>query len=103
MSIGLLAENYWIGLSSPYAVRGLPEKLHSPRVAWLRATDRAYSMAAAMQVHAKGIQVDSYGVGSVTLDIPNGNTEEAIEIAGAAGLYPPHHLPEDAYTQRDLS
>lgn len=102
-AIGLLAENYWIAIASPQAVRGSSRKLHCPRNAWMRATDRLFSMMPAMEVHAHGIQVDSYGVGSVTIDVPFSNMQEVIEIAGVAGLFPPHYAPDDGNIQGDLA
>lgn len=104
ISIGLLAENFWVGLSTPQNLRfDSANKLHAPRVSWLRASDRCFTMLRAMEVHKHGIQINSYGVGSVTIDVPYGNLPEVIEIAGGAGLYPPLSVPEDTIAQEELA
>lgn len=104
VSIGLLAENFWVGLASPQYMKHNPaNKLHSPRATWMRASDRAHTMLRAMRVHQKGVQVSSYSVGSVTIDVPNGNLQDVIDIAAAADLFPPMSVPEDAFIQGELA
>ncbi|MFL9611094.1 hypothetical protein ACKF11_13485 [Methylobacillus sp. Pita2] len=104
ISIGLLAENFWVGLATPQAFKfDMSNKLHAPRVSWLRASDRCFTMLRAMEVHKQGIQINSYGVGSVTIDVPFGNLTDVIEIAGGAGLYPPLSVPEDSVVREELA
>ena len=103
ISIGLLAENYWVGLASPESFKRNTEKLYSPRVSWMRASDRCLTMLPAMHVHNEGIQVSSYALGSVSVDVPFGNVTSVIEIAGAVGLVPPLSAFEDAILQGALS
>lgn len=103
ISIGLLAENYWVGIASPEVGKTNTQKLYSPRVSWLRASDRSLTMIPAMKVHAEGVQVSSYSLGSVSIDVPYGNLENVMEIAGGAGLFPPLSSQEDVLIQEGLA
>lgn len=104
MSIGILAENFWAGIASPQILRmSGNKKLYSPRAAWMRAADRCFTMIPAMHVHAAGIQVSSYSVGSVAIDVPFGNLSDVVEVAGAAGLFPPMTVSEDSMMQEELA
>lgn len=103
ISIGLLAENYWVGLASPEVGKTNAQKLYSPRVSWLRASDRCFSMLPAMRMHTEGVQVSSYSLGSVSVDVPYNNLQSVIEIAGDAGLFPPLSVPDDVLIQEGLS
>lgn len=103
MSVGLLSENYWIALATPQTVRG--QRIHTPRAAWLRASDRLFTMLPALKLHSMGVQIDSYGVGliSADVDLEKSSMSEAIQIGASVGLCPPYWAQEDALISLELS
>lgn len=102
ISLGICAENYWVGLGSQQPP-GFGDYILTPRAVWLRACDRAYMFMPSMQLHLAGIHVQSYGIGSVTVSVPFGGLPEVIEVAGDAGLMPPISAPEDSLIHEELS
>ena len=93
ISLGLLAESLWMGLSGRSINPQTRSKtLVSPRACWLRATDRFLSLTSAMILSASGYQVLSYGCGSVSVAVQEGKLAELMEIAPHAGVCLPMWL-----------
>lgn len=95
ISLGLLAESLWMGLSAR-SINPLTRSktLVSPRACWLRASDRFLSLTSAMILSASGFQVLSYGYGSVSVAVQEGKLPELMEIAPHAGVCLPMWLLE---------
>lgn len=103
MSVGLLCENFWSALAYPYKPIGASARIYTPRMAWLKATDRMLCMRSAIELYQVGFQVKNYGDGTVVVDVPNGNLSEVIDSAANAGLYPPIASIEDAIIQSTMA
>jgi len=94
-SLGLLAENLWIGLASRSVNPQTRTKtLVTPRACWLKAADRFMTMTSAMMLSSAGFTVSSYGYGGVTLVIDESQIAQLIELAPYAGLSVPINLIE---------
>lgn len=89
-SLGLIAECYWVALSSRSVnLQTKSKTLVSPRACWLRATDRFLTFSSAMMLSASGFTVVSYGLGGVNVAVKNEQIKNLIEIAPHAGLVVP--------------
>ena len=94
-SLGLLAENVWIGLANRSVNPQTRTKtLVSPRACWLKAADRFMTMTSAMMLSSAGFIVTSYGYGGVTVMISESKIAQLIELAPHAGLSVPINLIE---------
>lgn len=102
ISLGILSENYWVGLSMQQPPK-FGDYVLTPRAVWMRACDRSHMFMPAMQLHLAGFHVQSYGVGSVTVSVPFGQLQKVIEVAGDAELMPPISASGDAAIHEELS
>ncbi len=92
-SLGILAENVWIGLANRSTNPQTRSKtLVSPRACWLKAADRFMTLTSAMMLSSTGIIVTSYGYGGVTVMINESQISQLIELAPHAGLSVPMNL-----------
>jgi hypothetical protein len=92
-SLGLLAENVWIGLANRSVNPQTRTKtLVSPRACWIKAADRFMTMTSAMMLASAGFVVVSYGYGGVTIMIDDSKIQQLIELAPHAGLSVPVNL-----------
>ncbi len=90
ISIGLICENYWVACSMPSIKRGVKSlRLYTPRIAWLRATDRNRCMVSAIRLSQMGQHVMSYGYGQVVCSEKKEDLAISIENAASLGLMPP--------------
>jgi hypothetical protein len=89
-SLGLLAENVWMSLSTRSVNPQTRAKtLVSPRACWLKAADRFMTLTSAMMLSSAGFVVSSYGYGGVTIMLDESKIGELIELAPHAGLTVP--------------
>jgi len=89
LTYGLLAEQMWTAFTNPMPYR-LNETRWSVAAAWLRAADRLRMFDFAQKLHARGLTVSSYGVGSVVLRYPaSGGLQRTLAMASETGLLPP--------------
>lgn len=105
-SIGILAENYMVALSTPRSFRKFsksPEKVTSPRAVWYAASDRFHMLMPALMMHGSGFVVRGYGRGMVILGVQSGALHEARACASAAGLLAPLHVNETIAVQSALA
>jgi hypothetical protein len=94
-SLGLLAENVWIGLANRSVNPQTRTKtLVSPRACWLKASDRFMTMTSAIMLNSAGFLIASYGYGGVTVMINESQISQLIELAPHAGLSVPINLIE---------
>ena len=94
-SLGLLAENVWIGLASrSINSQKRSKSLVSPRACWLKAADRFMTLTSAMMLSSAGFIVSSYGYGGVTVIVEENKLPQLIEIAPHAGLCVPMNILE---------
>lgn len=92
-SLGLLAENVWMGLSTRSVNPTTRAKtLVSPRACWLKAADRFMTLTSAMMLSSAGFIVSSYGYGGVTIMLDEAKIPELIELAPHAGLTVPLNI-----------
>jgi hypothetical protein len=92
-SLGILAENFWIGLANRSINPQTRSKtLVSPRACWLKAADRFMTMTSAMMLASAGFEIASYGYGGVTVSVEEDKIEKLIELAPHAGLLVPMNL-----------
>ncbi len=92
-SLGILAENFWIGLANRSINPQTRSKtLVSPRACWLKAADRFMTMTSAMMLASAGFEIASYGYGGVTVSVQEDSLEKLIELAPHAGLLVPMNL-----------
>ena len=92
-SLGLLAENVWIGLANRSVNPQTRSKtLVSPRACWLKAADRFMTMTSAIMLASAGFEICSYGYGGVTVSVENDDIIKLIELAPHAGLIVPLNL-----------
>lgn len=92
LSMGILAENYWMALASPRSFRRFSregDKVVSPRAAWYAASDRFHMLMPALMMHGSGFTVRGYGRGMVLLALREEAVAEARACGAAAGLLPP--------------
>lgn len=92
-SLGLLAENVWMGLSGRSVnpqTRG--KTLVSPRACWIKAADKFMTLTSAMMLSSAGFVVSSYGYGGVTIMLDEAKIPELIELAPHAGLTVPINI-----------
>lgn len=102
-SLGLLAECYWVGLSSRSVNSKTKSKtLVSPRACWIKASDRFLTFTSAMILASSGFTVVSYGTGGVTLLVKETQIQKLIEIAPIAGLTVPMNLfkPTEVFSKK---
>jgi len=79
----------WTAFTNPMPYR-LNETRWSVAAAWLRAADRLRMFDFAQKLHARGLTVSSYGVGSVVLRYPaSGGLQRTLAMASETGLLPP--------------
>ena len=91
LTCGLLAEQMWTAFTNAMPYR-LNETRWSVAAAWLRAADRLRMFDYAQKLHARGLTVSSYGVGSVVLRYPaSGGLQRTLAMASETGLLPPAH------------
>jgi hypothetical protein len=105
-SVGILAENYMVALSTPRSFKKFTsnkDKIHSPRAAWYAASDRFHMLMPALMMHGSGFVVRGYGRGMVILGVQQGALQEARACASAAGLLAPLHVNEEIAVQTALS
>ncbi len=105
-SVGILAENYMVALSTPRSFRkfsSAKDKVHAPRAAWYAASDRFHMLMPALMMHGSGFVVRGYGRGMVILGVQRGALQEARACASAAGLLAPLHVNEEIAVQSALS
>lgn len=101
ISIGLLSECYLAAIYSPRFKKvmtrdGKPsEKLVSPRVAWLNAKERAISFNMSLPFHDEGFRVTGYGGGRISLAVPGGALNQAVDLASQHGLISPISANKD--------
>lgn len=94
-SLGLLAENVWIGLAArSINPQTRSKSLVSPRACWLKAADRFMTLTSAMMLSSAGFIVSSYGYGGVTVIVEDSRIPQLIEIAPHAGLCVPMNILE---------
>jgi hypothetical protein len=94
-SLGILAENVWIGLANRSVNPQTRTKtLVSPRACWLKAADRFMTMTSAMMLSSAGFTVTSYGYGGVTIMLEESKIGQLIELAPHAGLTVPVNIIE---------
>lgn len=92
-SLGLVAENVWMGLSTRSVNPKTRQKtLVSPRACWLKAADRFMTLTSAMMLSSAGFVVSSYGYGGVTIMLDEARIPDLIEIAPHAGLTVPMNI-----------
>lgn len=105
-SVGILAENYMVALSTPHSFRRFSkstEKVTAPRAAWYAASDRFHMLMPALMMHGSGFVVRGYGRGMVILGVQRGALQEARACASAAGLLAPLHVNEEIAVQSALA
>lgn len=105
-SVGILAENYTLALSTPRSFRRFsksPEKVTPPRSAWYAASDRFHMLMPALMMHGSGFVVRGYGRGMVIVGVQRGALQEARACASAAGLLAPLHVNEEIAVQSALA
>lgn len=96
-SLGLLAENYWIAVSNrSFNAITKSKTLVSPRASWVRAADRFFCFTSAMILESYGINVHSYGFGSVNISYTDDQIPLLIKIAPEANLIMPLSLLSNA-------
>jgi hypothetical protein len=89
LTYGLIAEQMWTAFTNPMPYR-INETRWSVAAAWLRAADRLRMFDFAQKLHARGLTVSSYGVGSVVLRYPaSGGLQRTLAMASETGLLPP--------------
>ncbi len=92
-SLGLLAENFWIGLANrSINPQTRTKTLVSPRACWLKASDRFMTLTSALMLGSSGFSVASYGYGGVTVVVSKEKIPRLVEIAAHAGLTVPMNL-----------
>lgn len=106
VSNGILAENYWVALSSANTLKRFSKEkvsIFSPRSVWLSASDRFHTLLPALMMDGSGFCVRGYGRGMVTMAIQRGALMEARACAAAAGLNAPLYVHEDIAIQSALA
>lgn len=106
VSNGILAENYWIALSSANTLKRYSREkimIHSPRAVWLSASDRFHTLLPALMLDGSGFCVRGYGRGMITLAVQRGALNEARACAAAAGLNAPLYVNDDISIQSALA
>lgn len=94
-SLGLIAESFWQGLSSP-AISENDDPAITPRHAWWRAVDRLLCFAEASKLSSsKGWDVLSYGNGEITLRYQPEFLPELSAVCAARNL----QMPAEAHRQ----
>lgn len=91
VSAGLFAENLWTAVAARHnpdgGLRG------NPATPFVHAVDRIACMSAALAVQDAGLDVVSYGLGTVAARIPYGCDERDIaKVAASSGTLPPAGL-----------
>jgi hypothetical protein len=94
-SLGLLAENVWMGLAArSINPQTRSKSLVSPRACWMKAADRFMTLTSAMMLSSAGFVINTYGYGGVTVIVENTRIPQLIEIAPHAGLCVPMNILE---------
>lgn len=85
LSLGILAENFWVAMASP---RTTPTnaKFMPPRAVWYRAMDRLALFVQAVRLQREGFKVFGYGAGAICAYYPAGATAELVDIATQINL-----------------
>ena len=96
VAAGIIAENHWVGLTTPMRKRRAGPSatarfvdVVTPAAVWLRALDRAYTFQMAATVAKWGYKVRSYGYGSVVFRAPKGEIRKIMELADELGASHP--------------
>lgn len=93
LSLGILAECLWIGISGRSInpqTRG--KSLVSPRACWLKAADKFLTFTSAVMISSAGFTVTSYSYGAVNVLVDEDQIENLINIAPHAGLCVPLNI-----------
>jgi len=91
VSCGLIAENHWVSMASPYKGQFSKINIYSDRATWMRAWDRMLCFVSAKRFADAGFHISSYGTGSILVAIPPSMLDYALEIAGELRMIPPVH------------
>jgi hypothetical protein len=102
LSLGLLAENFWVSMASP---RTTPTnaKFWPPRAVWYRAMDRLAMFMNAVKMQREGFKVFGYGTGALCVYYPPGATSEMVDFSLITGLDVPASAFADLKNEVRLS
>ncbi|QRD58255.1 hypothetical protein H8Z75_23420 (plasmid) [Xanthomonas citri pv. citri] len=85
---GMIAEQVWTAFTVGQAYKGNESRFNAA-AAWLRSEDRMAMFDYAQKLYARGLDVQSYGVGNVVLRFPERGLKRVLDIATDLGLIPP--------------
>ncbi len=86
---GLIAEQVWTAMTMRQRTSRNDAGRYTAAAAWFRSMDRVSMFSYAQQLHAKGLTVWGYGVGSVVIRHAEGGLRHALDVSNTIGLLPP--------------
>lgn len=97
-TLGLVAEQVWTALMNKQPRTGRITGF-SARAAWLRAIDRMQMFDYAQRMQSRrGVNLIAYGMGNVTVRVPEGGIKHILDMAVDVGLMPPMASFKEART-----
>jgi|GEM_PF-2113291 len=88
-TFGIIAENMWLSLCKGFRSGSSAPPKYTAAAAYLRAIDRITLFKIALQLATRGISINSYSTGSISVFCPENDIGRIVNIASQYGLLPP--------------